>query len=72
MTEGFYWAKLITPTRMPKGEDWASVDWEPVCIFDNNGEGDYAFGVSFPGIAPAQWPKDCIFGPLILKPESLR
>lgn len=62
---GFYWAKLVHPTRMPEGEDWAAVDWEPVEVFDNNGEGDEKFGVSCLGISPAQWPLDFIWGPKI-------
>lgn len=62
---GFYWAKLIHPTRMPDGEDWASVDWEPVEVFDNNGEDDERLGVSVPGIGPMQWVLDFVWGPEI-------
>lgn len=61
---GFWWAKLVHPSRMPEGEDWASRDWEPVEVFDN-GEGDEALGVFFPGIEPVQWIPDCIWGPEI-------
>lgn len=46
--EGFYWAKLVAPTRVPPNEtadDWKSVDFEPVEVFDNNGEGDEALMV---------------------------
>lgn len=62
---GFWWAKLVHPSRMPEGEDWASADWEPVQVVDNYGEGDEALGVSFPGIEPMQWIPDCIWGPEI-------
>lgn len=64
---GHYWAKLITPTRMPVGEDWASVDWEIVQVWDNNGPpGDpEEFGVHVPGVSVTQWPKDLVFGPRV-------
>lgn len=52
--EGFYWAKLVTPHGQPTGEDWASLDWEPVQVFDNNGEGDDAMLVFVLGIAHSQ------------------
>ena len=48
------WAKLITPEDMPAGEDWASVRWEVVQVFDNNGTGEDAYRVSVPGIGPSQ------------------
>ena len=72
ISPGYYWAKLITPTRMPDGEDWASLDWEIAQVVDNYGEGDEALGVLFPGIEPMQWPKDCEFGPRIpsYRPED--
>lgn len=62
---GHYWAKLIHPSRMPEGEDWASADWEPVEVFDNNGEGDETLGVFVPGVGPVQWVQDFVWGPRI-------
>ena len=70
--EGWFWAKLINPTRMPEGEDWASVDWEVVEVIDNNGEGEEKFAVAFTGIAPWQWPRDCVFGAEVVRPACLR
>lgn len=70
--EGWFWAKLVHPTNMPPTEDWASTYWEAVEIIDNNGEGDEAFAVAFPGIGPWQWPQHCIFGPEIFKPVTLK
>ena len=69
--EHFRWAKLLTPRDMPPQEDWASADWEVAFIFDNNGEGDEAYMVSFPGIGPAQRIEDCVFGPEVEKPKEL-
>ncbi|KEP71748.1 hypothetical protein DL1_00040 [Thioclava dalianensis] len=60
---GHYWAKLVHPTRMPEGEDWASTDWEVVQVNDNNGEGDERLSVSVPGIEPGQWIPDFVWGP---------
>lgn len=73
---GHYWAKLITPTRMPVGDDWRSVDWEVVQVFINDGPGfendpEY-FGVAVPGIGPSQWLPDFVWGPPVKKPEELR
>jgi len=61
---GYYWAKLLTPTNMPEGEDWASFDWEIVQVNDNCGEpgGPEEFSVSVPGIPVTQWPKDFEWG----------
>lgn len=69
---GWYWAKLVTPTRMPEGEDWASPDWEIVEVVDNGGEGDEALGVMVAGIQPMQWPRDFTWGPPVAdrKPET--
>jgi hypothetical protein len=69
---GWYWAKLVTPTRMPDGEDWASPDWEIVEVIDNFGEGDEALGVLVPGIQPMQWTRDFTWGPPVAdrKPEN--
>lgn len=60
---GHYWAKLIHPSRMPEGEDWASRCWEVVQVFDNNGEGEERLGVHVPGIEPCQWVPDFVWGP---------
>ena len=61
--EGHFWAKLIRPSRMPVGEDWRSSDWEVVQVYDNNGEGDEAFGVFVPGVRVVQWIPDFVWGP---------
>lgn len=68
---GFYWAKLVHPSRMPDGEDWASIDWEVVSVNDNNGEGRERFSVSVPGIEPAQWIPDFVWGPEVVRPKEL-
>lgn len=64
-SEGHYWAKLISPSNMPEGEDWASTDWEVVQVNDNNGEGDEKWSVAVPGISQSQWLKDFAWGPKI-------
>lgn len=69
--EGFFWAKLVHPSKMPAGEDWASFDWEVVQVTDNNGEGDETWGVFVGGIGPTQWIPDFIWGPEVFKPEGL-
>ena len=71
--EGHWWAKLVHPTRMPEGEDWASVDWEVVQVFDNNGPpGDpEEFGVHVPGVRYVQWVQDFVWGPEVLRPAEL-
>lgn len=66
---GHYWAKLVNPTRMPPGEDWASADWEVVQVFENDpsglpGEPEY-LGVSVPGVGPCQWVSDFEWGPRV-------
>lgn len=71
-SEGFYWAKLIHPSEMPPKEDWASSDWEIVQVWDNNGEGDEAFGVSVFGVPKTQWIPDFVWGPRITKPTELK
>lgn len=63
--EGHYWAKLIHPSNEPEGESWKSFDWEVVQVNDNNGEGDEKFSVSVPGIEPAQWIPDFVWGPRV-------
>lgn len=70
-TEGFYWAKLLTPTSMPAKEDWASDDWEVVQLIFNNGEGEEEYGVFVGGVGPMQWRKDFAWGPMIEKPKDL-
>lgn len=61
--ECWCWAKLVHPENMPPQEDWASIDWEVVHVFDNNGEGDDAFRVSVTGISPSQPLSAFIWGP---------
>jgi hypothetical protein len=68
---GHYWAKLIHPSEMPEGEDWASLNWEVVQVFDNNGEGDEEWGVHVPGIGPMQWLPDFVWGPKVEFPKEL-
>jgi hypothetical protein len=70
--EGWYWAKLVHPSQMPSGEDWASRDWEVVEVWDNNGEGDETYAVHVTGIGPPQWIPDFIWGPEVIKPKELR
>lgn len=62
---GHYWAKLVSPTRMPEGEDWRSVHWETVEVFDNGGEGRESLKAHVPGIAKSQYLEDFVWGPLI-------
>jgi hypothetical protein len=70
--EGFFWAKLVTPTRMPIGEDWRSLNWEVVEVIFNGGDADdEEFGVLVPGVSPMQWQKDFIWGPQIFLPKEL-
>ncbi len=69
---GFFWAKLVRPSRMPAGEDWESVDWEVVEVMENGGEGDERFGVFVPGVQPMQWIPDFIWGPEVQRPAELR
>jgi len=69
--EGYYWAKLVTPSEMPATEDWVSEQWEIVEVFDNNGEGDESLGVAVPGVPPTQWVKNFTWGPRIEKPDNL-
>jgi len=62
---GFFWAKLIHPSRMPEGEDWRSVNWEVVDVFENGGDpaGPQFLGVFVPGVAVMQWVPDFVWGP---------
>lgn len=71
--EGHFWAKLVHPTRMPEGEDWASTDWEVVQVFHNNGEpGDpEEFGVHVPGVRMVQWVQDFVWGPRVDLPREI-
>jgi hypothetical protein len=64
-TEGFYWAKLVHPHKMPQGEDWASVDYEVVRVCDNNGTGEDQWRVAVPGIEPGQLIDAFIWGPRV-------
>lgn len=71
---GHYWAKLVHPSRMPEGEDWASVDWEVVQVFENcidRDDPEY-LGVHVPGVKFAQWVPDFLWGPAVLMPADLR
>ncbi len=66
--EGYYWAKLVHPSKMPEGEDWASPDWEIVEVCNNNvddPEDDEHWIIFVPGIGPPQWWKDFIWGPRV-------
>lgn len=69
--EGFFWAKLIHPSKMPEGEDWASIDWEVVQVVLNGGEDDEEWGVIVGGISPFQWIPDFVWGPEVIKPKEL-
>lgn len=80
---GHYWAKLVhpvaylvdqlllarAPAGMPEGEDWQSVDFEVVQVWDNNGEGNQKWGVSVPGIDVTQWVEDFVWGPKVEVPQ---
>jgi hypothetical protein len=72
--EGFYWAKLIHPTRMPEGEDWKSIDWEVVEVIINGGDedDDDYLGVFVGGVGPMQCVEDFVWGPYVLKPKELK
>lgn len=76
-TEGFYWAKLVHPSRMPPGvppgEDWESIDWEVVEVIINGGDeaDDEYLGVFVGGIGVMQWVPDFVWGPRIDKPKEL-
>lgn len=70
--EGHFWAKLVHPFNQPEGEDWKSITWEVVAVWDNNGEGDEIFTVHVPGIGPSQWIPDFIWGPEVIKPVDLK
>lgn len=66
-SEGHFWAKL----RLADDPDENSIDWEVVQVFDNNGEGKFAFMASVPGIESG-YPLDAfVWGPPVLKPEGL-
>lgn len=62
---GWYWAKLVRPTNMPEGEDWASSDWEIVEVYENclDETDDEYLAVFVGGIGPSQWLKDFEWGP---------
>lgn len=70
---GFFWAKLIHPSRMPEGEDWKSFDWEVVEVFINclDSDDDEALGVFVGGVSPVQWIPDFVWGPEVIKPKEL-
>lgn len=67
--KGHYWAKLVHPSNMPIGEDWASTDWEVVQVNINDyagkpGEPEY-LSVAVPGVGPTQWVADFVWGPRV-------
>jgi hypothetical protein len=62
---GWFWAKLTDPVDMPEGENWTSVEWEIVHVFDNNGEGDDAYRVSVTGVSPSQPRDSFVWGPRV-------
>lgn len=66
--EGHWWAKLA----LHENDDLRSTDWEVVQVFDNNGEGEFAFMASVPGIEGGQPMDAFIWGPPVHKPEGLR
>lgn len=66
--EGHFWAKLT----LHENDDLRSTDWEVVQVFDNNGEGKYAFMASVPGIEGGQPMDAFIWGPAVEKPKELR
>jgi hypothetical protein len=66
--EGHWWAKL----RLHDNADLNSVNWEVVQVFDNNGEGEFAFMASVPGIEGAQPIDAFVWGPHVPMPEDLR
>lgn len=68
--EGFYWAKLLRPVGMPEREDWVSLEWEPVEVFDNNGEGDDSLRVFVGGIAKSQPLRAFEWGDEIIPPPA--
>jgi len=65
--EGHYWAKLTNPSGVTdeEAENWRSVNWEVVQVFDNNGEGSEKWRVFVPGIAPTFSFEDFVWGPFI-------
>lgn len=66
--EGHFWAKLT----LHENDDLRSTDWEVVQVFDNNGEGEYAFMASVPGIEGGQPMDAFVWGPAVEKPQELR
>lgn len=65
--EGHWWAKL----KLHDDPDLNSVNWEVVQVFDNNGEGEYAFMVSVPGIERGQPLDAFVWGPSVPMPGEL-
>lgn len=70
---GYYWAKLVHPTRMPEGEDWKSFDWEVVEVFENTLDetDEEHLMASVPGIGPAQAIDGFCWGPEVLPHPDL-
>lgn len=64
---GHYWGKLIHPSQMPLTEDWKSQDWEVMQVFENciDPADDEHLAVHVPGISPAQWLPDFVWGPRV-------
>lgn len=65
--EGHWWAKLV----LTGNDDDRSTDWEVVQVFDNNGEGEFAFMASVPGIEGGQPIDAFVWGPPVQKPAEL-
>ena len=70
--EGWFWAKLVHPRRMPEGEDWKSVDWEVVQVDRNSlgglceadrEAGEEEFSALVVGVTPSQSLQDFVWGP---------
>lgn len=66
--EGHWWAKL----RLHDNPDLNSVNWEVVQVFDNNGEGEFAFMASVPGIEGGQPIDAFVWGPHVPMPAELQ
>ncbi|NIK47854.1 hypothetical protein [Variibacter gotjawalensis] len=66
---GYYWAKVIKPEGMRKGEDWRSIDWEIVQVVVNDLSERSTpfdrFGVFVPGIGTMQRVSRLQWGPRV-------
>lgn len=69
---GYFWAKLVTPYYGGEaGEDWKSLDWEIVEVYDNNGSGDEQFAVHVFGVPYSQWLPSFVWGPKVTTDRPL-